>query len=58
MSDEKFKIILTLLGGVIFAMIFILIALVMPVKKAPVSFDEYATPKSKLEHISKEARER
>jgi hypothetical protein len=57
MQDERLKLILTLLGGVIFAMFFILIALVVPVKKST-TFEPTQKATSKLGQISQEAKNR
>ncbi len=58
MNDERLKIVLTLLGGALLALIFILIALVAPVQKSQNADFQNAPAKSKLEQISKELRER
>ena len=55
MEDNRLKLILTLLGGVIFAMTFILLALVVPVKKKSV-YQPTQKSKSKLGQISQEAK--
>ena len=57
MEDNRLKLILTLLGGVIFAMIFILLALVVPIKKKSI-YQPQQKPKSKLQQISHEANKR
>ena len=51
MQDYKLKVILALLSAVVFSMIFIILALVVPVKDEPQSFTK-KKPKSKLEEIS------
>ncbi len=49
MSDYKLKIILSVLGGIIFAFVFILLAFALPVdKKEALS----AKPKNMLEKVS------
>jgi len=57
MNDFKLKLILSILGGVVFSFIFIILALVVPVKK-----DKKAVyvkkPKNKLEKISKSFQEK
>lgn len=58
MNDERLKIVLTVLGGVLLALVFILIALVTPVQKSENYDFQNAPAKSKLEQISKELRER
>jgi type IV secretory pathway component VirB8 len=56
MSDERLKLLLTVLSSIIFAMLFILLALVVPLKESKVyRIDE--PPKSHLEQISKSMRE-
>jgi type IV secretory pathway component VirB8 len=57
MLDNRLKIILTLLGGVIFAMIFILLALVVPVKKTK-TYIPTQKASTKMGQISQEARNR
>jgi hypothetical protein len=57
MLDERLKLILTLLGGVIFAMLFILLALVIPIKKNKV-YHAHEKPKTKLEKISHGVKQR
>jgi len=50
MDDFKLKIVLSLLGGVVFAFIFILLAFVLPPDKK--EYKSIKKPKSKLEKIS------
>jgi hypothetical protein len=50
MSDFKLKIILSVLGGIIFSFIFILLSFALPVKKKEYSYIK--KPKGKLEIIS------
>ncbi len=57
MLDDRSKLILTLLGGVIFAMLFILLALVVPIKKKAIYQPEQKAA-SKLGQISQEANKR
>ncbi len=57
MLDERLKLILTLLGGVVFAMLFILLALVIPVKKNKV-YKTQEKPKTMLQKVSHEAKTR
>jgi len=57
MLDERLKLILTLLGGVIFAMLFILLALIVPIKKSKV-YKSQAKPKTMLEKVSHGAKKR
>jgi type IV secretory pathway component VirB8 len=52
MDDEKLKIVLALLSGIVFGLIFILLAFVLPLhEKAPVTTVKKA-PKTHLEKIS------
>ena len=51
MQDYKLKVILALLSAVIFSMIFIIIALVVPVQEDTISFTKQK-PKTRLEEIS------
>lgn len=53
MNDYRLKLIATLLSAVVFALFFIILAFVVPVKDKPVTFKKYEKPKSKLEEISK-----
>jgi hypothetical protein len=57
MEDNRLKLILTVLGGIIFAMIFILLALVVPIKKSSI-YQATQKPTSKLGQISHEAKKR
>ncbi|MEA1920705.1 MAG: hypothetical protein U9N52_12760 [Campylobacterota bacterium] len=57
MQDDRLKLILTLLGGVIFAMLFILLALVVPIKKST-TYQPEKKAKSMLGKVSQEARKR
>ncbi len=57
MIDNRLKLILAILGGVIFAMIFILLALVVPVKKTYV-YQPTKKATTKLEQISQEVKKR
>jgi hypothetical protein len=50
MKDFKLKLILSILGGVVFSFIFILLTFALPVKKK--STTTYKKPKGKLEMIS------
>ena len=52
MQDYKLKVILALLSAVVFSMIFIILALVVPVKDETKTFVKQK-PKSKLEEISR-----
>ncbi|MCX6051211.1 MAG: hypothetical protein NTZ60_01745 [Campylobacterales bacterium] len=55
MNDFKLKLILSLLGGVVFAFLFILLAFALPVKKEEAIIIQ---PKSQLDAISKAVQER
>ena len=52
MNDFKLKIILSLLGGVVFSFIFILLAFALPVKQKQAPSVKYVKPKNRLESIS------
>jgi len=56
MDDYKLKVILSILGGIVFSFIFILLAFVLPPKKEEMKI--IAKPKGKLEQISHAMRER
>ncbi len=57
MNDKRLKLLLTVLSGIIFGMLFILLALIVPIhEKKNITFEE--KPKSRLEHISKSMRDR
>jgi uncharacterized phage infection (PIP) family protein YhgE len=56
MNDFRLKIILSLLGGILFSFIFILLAFILPLdKKEPKIIKK---PKGKLEQISHALKER
>jgi len=54
MSDFKLKLILSILGGIVFSFIFILLTFSLPVKKKEVV--QIKKPKGKLEMISHSAK--
>jgi hypothetical protein len=54
MDDEKLKIVLALLGGVIFSLVFILLAFILPLKSPTVP---EKTMDSELKKLSKEFKE-
>jgi uncharacterized membrane protein YagU involved in acid resistance len=56
MDDFKLKVILSVLGGIVFSFIFILLAFVLPPDKKEMQVIE--KPKGKLEQISQSLRER
>jgi len=56
MNDFKLKIILSILGGILFSFIFILLAFILPVEEKEVKVIK--KPKGKLEQISHALRER
>ena len=51
MNDFKLKLILSILGGVVFSFIFILLAFVLPAKSGKVTFEK--KPDNLLEEVSK-----
>lgn len=53
MQDYKLKVILTVLSAIVFSMIFILLALVVPAKEEPGEIKTTKHAKSTLEKISK-----
>lgn len=55
MDDEKLKTVLAVLGGVVFSLIFILLAFVLPIKDNSINQDLQA--KHTLEKISKGIKE-
>lgn len=55
MDNEKLKTVLALLSGIIFSLIFILLAFVLPLKEHPA--DEQRQAKHTLEQISKGIKE-
>lgn len=55
MDDEKLKTILAVLGGIVFSLIFILLAFVLPLKDN--SFNQDLQAKHTLEKISKGIKE-
>jgi hypothetical protein len=54
MDDFKLKVVLACLTGIVFSLIFILLAFVLPNKKEYV----YEKPKSKLEQISQAVKDK
>lgn len=56
MDDFKLKLILSLLGGIVFSFIFILLAFAIPVSKEETVI--IAKPKNKLEAISQSFQDR
>ncbi|MBD3808974.1 MAG: hypothetical protein IE884_00390 [Sulfuricurvum sp.] len=57
MNDDKLKMILALLGGIVFSLIFILLAFVLPVDEKP-NTKHKQNPKTHLEKISHELRDK
>jgi len=49
MEEFKLKIILSALGGVVFSLLFIVLAFALPIKKKEITYNK---PKGKLEIIS------
>ena len=56
MDDFKLKVVLSILGGIVFSFIFILLAFVLPPEKEEVKIIK--KPKGKLEKISHSLREK
>lgn len=56
MQDFKLKLILTLLAGIVFSFVFILLAFATPLKKNEPQV--YNKPKGKLEQVSEAVRNR
>lgn len=56
MSDFKLKVVLSILGGIVFSFIFILLAFVLPPENKETQVIK--KPKGKLEQISHALRER
>jgi uncharacterized membrane protein len=55
MQDYRLKLVLTILSGILFAFIFVLLAFVSPIKKDNAQYT--AEPKGLLEKISHAAKE-
>ena len=51
MNEKRLKLILTFLGGMVFAMFFILLAFIVPTKKS-IKYIPPKKPKGRLEQIS------
>ena len=56
MDDFKLKVVLSVLGGIVFSLIFILLAFVLPLDKKEMQL--ITKPKGKLEKISQSLRNR
>ena len=56
MNDFKLKVVLSILGGVVFSFIFILLAFVLPPERKEIKVIK--KPKGKLEKISHSLREK
>lgn len=56
MDDFKLKLVLSLLGGVLFSFVFILLALAIPIKERETGVIK--KPKTTLEKVSESARNR
>jgi len=56
MDDFKLKVVLSILGGIVFSFIFILLAFVLPPEKEEAKIIK--KPKGKLEKISQSLREK
>ncbi len=57
MSDFKLKLLLTILSAMLFSLIFIMLALVLPVNNANNSTAERAKPQTEFQKMSKGMRE-
>ncbi len=55
MDDFKLKLFLSVLGGIVFSFVFILLAFALPLDKKQ---EIIKKPKNKLEHVAKSMRER
>lgn len=55
MDDEKLKLFLAILGGIVFSLIFVLLAFVLPLKET--SVNNMLQAKQTLEKISKQIKE-
>ncbi len=53
MDDEKLKIVLALLSGIVFSLIFILLAFVLPIQEKQTVKTAKKAPKTHLEKISR-----
>jgi len=56
-KDYKLKLVLTLLSATAFALFFILLAFIIPVKKDVTNFEKIRKPKTALEKISHSAKQ-
>ena len=56
MDDFKLKVVLSILGGIVFSFIFILLAFVLPPEKEEIQIIK--KPKGKLEKISQSLRDK
>lgn len=52
MNDEKLKIVIAVLGGIVFGLIFVMLAFVLPIHEPTTNVTK--APKSHLEKISHE----
>lgn len=57
MSDFKLKLLLTILSSMLFSLIFIMLALVLPVNNANDNTAERAKPQTEFQKMSKGIRE-
>jgi hypothetical protein len=55
MEDYKLKLVLSVLGGIVFSFIFILLAFALPVNETPKK--NIVKPKGRLEQVSQSARD-
>jgi len=57
MDDEKLKVVIAILGGIVFGLIFVMLAFVLPIKDSQTAIVKKA-PKSHLEKISHQLKEK
>lgn len=57
MDDEKLKVVIAVLGGVVFGLIFVMLAFVLPIKEPDAKTVKKA-PQSHLEKISHQLKEK
>ncbi len=57
MSDFKLKLLLTLLSAVLFSLIFVILALVLPTNSSKYADNEHEAPQTEFQKMSKGMRE-
>jgi len=57
MSDFKLKLLLTILSALLFSLIFVMLALVLPTNNTKYADTEHETPQTEFEKFSKGMRE-